>query len=62
MAGVKRKRESGSAKQIALDETDLEISLKERVAETVQSRITWARLLQHSLEQGSNRTYLFLQI
>ncbi|KAI0356404.1 hypothetical protein OH77DRAFT_1423341 [Trametes cingulata] len=39
--------------QIILEEIDLEVAIRQRIAETVQSRITWALLLQESLEKGS---------
>ncbi|KAI0720588.1 hypothetical protein C8T65DRAFT_293816 [Cerioporus squamosus] len=35
--------------QLALEEIDLEIGIRQRIAETVQSRLTWASLLQQSL-------------
>ena len=34
-------------------EVDLEISLRERLAETLQSRIAWALILQESLQGGT---------
>ncbi|KAH9942886.1 hypothetical protein B0H21DRAFT_823826 [Amylocystis lapponica] len=41
-----------SYQQVVLEELDLEIALRQRLSETVQSRITWALLLQESLEKG----------
>ncbi|KAG5646997.1 hypothetical protein DXG03_001721 [Asterophora parasitica] len=35
-------------------ELDLEISLRRRLAETIDSRITWALVLQESLQKGGN--------
>ena len=35
-----------------LSEIDLEIALKQRLAETVQSRIAWALILQETLQKG----------
>ncbi|TCD70864.1 hypothetical protein EIP91_001172 [Steccherinum ochraceum] len=35
-----------SSRQILLEEIDLDIALRERLAQTIQSRITWALLLQ----------------
>lgn len=37
--------------QIALEEIDLEIAIRQRIAETVQSRMTWALLLQESVQR-----------
>ena len=41
-------------KRIVLEELDLELALKDRIAATVQSRITWALLLQESLNKEFN--------
>lgn len=45
--------------QIALEEIDLEIAMRQRIAETIQSRMTWALLLQESVQravgQGASR-------
>ncbi|KAI1790156.1 hypothetical protein LXA43DRAFT_891478, partial [Ganoderma leucocontextum] len=38
--------------QIALEEIDLEISIRQRIAETIQSRLTWALLLQASVQRA----------
>ncbi|KAI8986065.1 hypothetical protein BD414DRAFT_48158 [Trametes punicea] len=40
--------------QLLLEELDLEIAIRQRIAETVQSRITWALLLQQSLHKSSS--------
>ncbi|KAG6910869.1 hypothetical protein DXG01_007186 [Tephrocybe rancida] len=37
-----------------ISELDLEIALRRRVAETIESRITWALILQESLKKGSS--------
>ncbi|KAG6856875.1 hypothetical protein H0H87_012455 [Tephrocybe sp. NHM501043] len=37
-----------------ISELDLEIALRRRVAETIQSRITWALILQESLRRGGS--------
>ncbi|KAG6865180.1 hypothetical protein C0991_004623 [Blastosporella zonata] len=37
-----------------ISELDLEIALRRRVAETIESRITWALLLKESLKKGSS--------
>ncbi|KAJ3545524.1 hypothetical protein NM688_g5616 [Phlebia brevispora] len=42
---------STSCRQLLLEEVDLEIALQERLAATVQSRITWALLLQQAVEK-----------
>ncbi len=36
--------------QLALEEIDLEIAIRQRIAETIQSRVTWASLLRESLQ------------
>ena len=41
---------SSSCRRVILEEIDLEIGLHERLSETVQSRITWAFLLQEALQ------------
>ena len=38
--------------QIALEEIDLEISIRQRIADTIQSRLTWALLLQESVQKS----------
>jgi hypothetical protein len=48
-----------SAKQLALQELDLELALRDRVAATVQSRITWALLLQEALSKELNGRFIF---
>ncbi|KAI0657331.1 hypothetical protein C8Q70DRAFT_282742 [Cubamyces menziesii] len=45
-------RSSPSAQQIILEEIDLEVAIRRRIADTVQSRITWALLLQESLKKS----------
>ncbi|KAI0927055.1 hypothetical protein AcV5_007694 [Taiwanofungus camphoratus] len=40
-----------SHKQIVLEELDLEIALRQRLSHTIQSRLTWALLLQETLEK-----------
>ncbi|TFY54519.1 hypothetical protein EVG20_g9669, partial [Dentipellis fragilis] len=41
------------ARQIILEELDLETRIRQRLQETIQSRITWALLLQESLDRDS---------
>ncbi|KZT11963.1 uncharacterized protein LAESUDRAFT_160608 [Laetiporus sulphureus 93-53] len=38
--------------QLVLEEVDLELGLRERLYETVHSRLTWALILQETLEKG----------
>ncbi len=38
--------------QLALEEIDLEIAIRQRIAETIQSRMTWALLLQESVQRS----------
>ena len=45
-------RASPTAQQIILEEIDLEVAIRQRIADTVQSRITWALLLQESLKKS----------
>ena len=40
-------------KHLALREIELEIAMKERIAETVEARIAWALFLQESLQNES---------
>ncbi|KAI0372264.1 hypothetical protein BV20DRAFT_1051008 [Pilatotrama ljubarskyi] len=47
-----RENGRGYHKQIIFEEIDLEVAIRQRIAETVQSRITWALLLQESLQKG----------
>lgn len=64
----KRKRSDGgmswsrdsiaASRQLILEELDLEIDVRQRVHDMIQSRITWALILQEALEkqdiQGSS--------
>ncbi|KAI0667615.1 hypothetical protein C8Q78DRAFT_1071727 [Trametes maxima] len=43
---------SPTFQQIILEEIDLEVAIRKRIADTVNSRITWALLLQKSLSSG----------
>jgi hypothetical protein len=54
LGGILSQCFTGQTKQLVLDELDLELALKDRVANTLQSRITWALLLQESLEKDLN--------
>ncbi|KAH9891741.1 hypothetical protein C8Q73DRAFT_86298 [Cubamyces lactineus] len=45
-------RASPTVQQIILEEIDLEVAIRQRIADTVQSRITWALLLQESLKKS----------
>lgn len=40
---------SGRARQLVLDELNMEICIRERLQETLESRIAWATCLQSSL-------------
>ena len=40
--------------QLALEEIDLEIAIRQRIADTIQSRLTWASLLQDSLRTSTS--------
>lgn len=40
---------SGHARQVVLDELNVEIGVRERLQETLESRIAWATCLQSSL-------------
>lgn len=42
-------RTAALTRRILLEEVELEIALQERIARTVQSRITWALLLQQAV-------------
>lgn len=42
-----------TVKHLALREIELEIAMKERIAETVEARIAWALFLQQSLQSES---------
>ncbi|EIW59252.1 uncharacterized protein TRAVEDRAFT_71391 [Trametes versicolor FP-101664 SS1] len=44
---------SPSFQQIILEEIDLEVAIRQRIAHTVQSRLTWALLLQESLDRNA---------
>lgn len=52
-----RKRQKLEANVVAfgdvLADLDLELSLRERLADTLESRISWALILQESLEKGT---------
>ncbi|KII86700.1 hypothetical protein PLICRDRAFT_55615 [Plicaturopsis crispa FD-325 SS-3] len=62
MQARKRRRsdssEEGStvedAKRVLVDEFNLEISMRERINETIESRITWALMLQELLQKESS--------
>ena len=41
-------------RQILLEEIDLEVALRQRLASTIESRITWALLLQETLTRELN--------
>ncbi|KAI0070446.1 hypothetical protein K474DRAFT_1776796 [Panus rudis PR-1116 ss-1] len=41
-------------RRILLEEVDLEVSLRQRLASTIQSRLTWALLLQESLKRPAS--------
>ncbi|KAI0754876.1 hypothetical protein C8Q80DRAFT_395020 [Daedaleopsis nitida] len=43
-----------TCQQIALEEIDLEISMRQRIADVVQTRLAWAQLLQQSLQSSAN--------
>jgi hypothetical protein len=43
--------ETALCRRVILEEIDLEIALRERLASTVESRITWALLLQEALQK-----------
>ncbi|RPD62519.1 hypothetical protein L226DRAFT_330040 [Lentinus tigrinus ALCF2SS1-7] len=40
--------------QLALEEIDLEIAIRQRIADTIQARLTWASLLRESLRTSTN--------
>ena len=40
---------SGPARQVVLDELNMEIGVRERLQDTLESRIAWATCLQSSL-------------
>ncbi|OSC97231.1 hypothetical protein PYCCODRAFT_1399215 [Trametes coccinea BRFM310] len=42
-----------TVQQLLLEEIDLEVAIRQRIANTVQSRITWALLLQQSLQKST---------
>lgn len=44
---------SPSFQQIILEEIDLEVAIRHRIVDTVQSRLTWALLLQESLDRNA---------
>jgi hypothetical protein len=54
---------SGHARQVVLDELNMEICVRERLQETLESRIAWATCLQSSLgavvEKGAPIFYIF---
>jgi hypothetical protein len=41
-------------RQVLAEELDLEIALRQRLSNTIESRITWALLLQESLMKDAN--------
>ena len=43
--------EAAPCRRLILEEIDLELALRERLVSTVQSRITWAMLLQEELRK-----------
>ena len=47
-------------RRLLLEEIDLEIALQERLAVTVQSRISWALLLQQAVANGLTSKFLSL--
>lgn len=52
---------SGQARQVVLDELNMEICVRERLQETLESRIAWATCLQSSLgavvEKGASISF-----
>lgn len=46
--------ESVAMRQVLAEELDLEIALRQRLLNAVESRITWALLLQESLMKDAN--------
>ena len=46
--------------QVALEEIDLEIALRQRLADTAQSRLGWAQLLRDSLIGSTSACECFL--
>ncbi|TFY82298.1 hypothetical protein EWM64_g1713 [Hericium alpestre] len=44
-----------SARQLLLDELELETSIRQRLYDTIQSRLTWALILQESLQSDHHR-------
>ncbi|KAI9058472.1 hypothetical protein FKP32DRAFT_1761914, partial [Trametes sanguinea] len=45
---------SPTVQQLLLEEIDLELAIRQRIADTVQSRITWALLLQQTLQKSTS--------
>ncbi|CDO74440.1 hypothetical protein BN946_scf184972.g7 [Trametes cinnabarina] len=45
---------SPTVQQLLLEEIDLEVAIRQRIADTVRSRIAWALLLQQSLQRGTS--------
>ncbi|KAI0310697.1 hypothetical protein OF83DRAFT_1178296 [Amylostereum chailletii] len=43
------------ARQLVLEEVDLEVGIRQRLEETIHSRITWALMLQKTLESSGYR-------
>ncbi len=52
-------RAPSPCQQLLLEEIDLEIGLQDRLRATVESRITWALLLQEALEKDVNGAHIF---
>ncbi|PIL22634.1 hypothetical protein GSI_15325 [Ganoderma sinense ZZ0214-1] len=50
-------RENGDGLPMALEEIDLEIAIRRRIAETIQSRMNWALLLQESVPSTVGQGY-----
>jgi hypothetical protein len=48
-------KSSGHARQVVLDELNMEICVRERLQETLESRIAWATCLQSSLGPVTER-------
>ena len=46
---------SGDARQVVLDELSMEICVRERLQETLESRIAWATCLQSSLGAAAEK-------
>lgn len=53
---IKLDRTDEQRKQIILAEIDVELGLRKRLAQTLESRIAWASLLLDSLQNGTSMT------